>query len=110
MIVSATVSIHYISETDERAAMDLASHLRLKLGDPQFAVRAYRSSSRRIVKDGDVLYSESTLSSLAETVASAAAAWLSRTCRRRVDVSPVVERRVSPHIIILAMPGSAGLP
>ncbi len=110
VIVSATVSIHYLSETDERAAMDLASHLRLKLGDPQFAVRAYRSSSRRIGKDGDVLYSQSTLSSLAETVASVAAAWLSRTYRRRVDVSPVVERRVSPHIIILAMPGSAGLP
>ena len=74
---SGTVLVYYAADDDYKTAADLAAALRKSINDPRYAVRAFKTS-RGIGGEGEVRYSASGLSTLAEALAKNAGSWLSR--------------------------------
>ncbi len=106
---SGTVLVYYAADDDYKTAADLAFALRKSINDPRYAVRAFKTS-RGIGGEGEVRYSSSGLSTLAEALAKNAGSWLSRKYGRRVAFTPTVESHVIPTGVIVIMPGRASAP
>ena len=100
---SGSVMVYYAADDDRKAAEDLAAELRTSINDPRYAVRTLRTS-RGIGGEGEVHYSSSGLSGLAETLARSAGSSLSGAYGRRVTFTPTVEPRVTARTAIVIMP------
>ena len=106
LATSGTVMVYYAADDDYKTAVDLAAALRKSINDPRYAVRTLKTS-RGFGGEGEVRYSSSGLSPLAEALAKNAGSWLSRTYGRRVAFTPTVEPKVTATGVIVIMPGRA---
>jgi membrane-associated protease RseP (regulator of RpoE activity) len=100
---SGSVLVYYAADDDRNTAEDLAVELRKSINDPRYAVRTLKTS-RGVGSEGEVHYSSSGFSTLAETLARSAGSWMSRAYGRRVAFRPTVEPRVTSRSAIVIMP------
>jgi PDZ domain/PASTA domain len=107
VVVTARVLVYYAADADWTAANALASSLRDAVGDPQYAIRAFKSS-RLAEAEGEVRYSASGLEPLAARLAATAGSWLSSQRRQRVTFTPTVDPRVSQTAVIVVWPARPG--
>ncbi len=106
---SGTVMVYYAADDDYKTAADLAAALRKSINDPRYAVRTLKTA-RGFSGEGEVRYSSSALSPLAEALAKNAGSWLSGTYGRRVAFTPTVEPQVKAKSVIVIMPGRTAAP
>jgi membrane-associated protease RseP (regulator of RpoE activity) len=104
-----TVVIHYAAAEDEKYARELAAALRETIGDARYAIRTFMTP-RFSGGGGQVRYSTTRLSAMAESVAQGAESSLSRMYGRGVAFAPVLDDRVTASSLIVVMPGRTPAP
>lgn len=104
-----TVVIHYASADDRRIAGELATALRETVNNSRYVIRTL-NTSRNAGSEGQVRYSASGLSALADALAQSAEAMLSKTYGRRVAFTPLVDPRVTATSVVVVMPGRTPAP